>query len=410
MSRQKLLDSLATIDSEQRNSQVVEMVADTVSDGLVAFGFSERRRQRLEMSLRACDSLMDYSIGNGRTLSDSGDGMNFLVSQLAYVEATMVERMYQPAQFRDFLPVRSEAGAWAESIRYQLIDYSGHAKLINARSSGDIPRASVAHGFVEQGIVTPAIGYDYTVVELAQSAYLRQPLDVSRAKAAREGCERTFNQIALYGREYGPQTVDGVAQAAAPAIFPGLFNFQTTKTDGSQFTMNSITIPRGLWNTNPTTAAAGTATPQYILEDVNALLNAAWVNSGYNVWPDTILLPPSVQSALDQPINAIGGDSVRTWLIKNNRATQETGGRVTPRFLSAVGLDDVSVFTSKASGTRRMIAYNSSPDNIAFWVPQNLIFLPPQYERLSISVEGYARCSAGIQLRQPTTAIFADGL
>src|ERR1700683_4194365 len=63
---------------------------------------------------------------------DSQEALAFIVSQLAYTESSVFERLYIPMQFRTLVPTTSEAGEWADTIRYEIFDFVGRGK----RSSG----------------------------------------------------------------------------------------------------------------------------------------------------------------------------------------------------------------------------------------------------------------------------------
>ena len=299
---------------------------------------------------------------------DANEVLAFVVSQLAYTEAQAFEKLYQPMQFRELVPVET-AGGWNDTIRYELIDYAGQGKRING-SSDDIPMADVQVGEKSFQVVTGGIGYRYSYEELQKSAMLRTPLPSARQQAAMTGAERHLNQVALYGE--------------ASSGLTGLFN-NANVPQGS--------APTGNW---------ATATPAQILADINQLIMNVWANTAYNDMPTDIVLPPASMAVLLKPRSDNSDKTILAYIKENNIAKLERNVEI--NFKTGYGLN-----TAGAGGTKRALAYVKRTDRVKMHIPQELNFLAPQNDNLHIKVPGVYRYS-GVEFRYPKSAYYMDGL
>jgi hypothetical protein len=134
------------------------------------------------VTTQAGKALMGNSVW--RNAADATEGMAVMVSQLAYTEAETYAREYQDTQFKDLIPVTSEAGPDADTVRYQIYDKVGQGKRINGAAK-DIPYSDVAAAQVEIGVVSGGMGYRYSQLELLQAARMIRPLPSERMVAAR---------------------------------------------------------------------------------------------------------------------------------------------------------------------------------------------------------------------------------
>lgn len=331
------------------------------------------------------------AVGDAKA-QDDGTGMNYLTSQLARIESTMISRYYIPPQYAQLLPTLVGTGLTYDSIRFQTLNHTGVAREIS-QASDTLPTADVSTG-VKDIPVTGMLGiaYQWNVLELAQSASLRKPLDSLRAESARQAFDRALNAIALFGR----------TESTGDFKFPGLF---TRAIDSALTQIALTTAVTGAWGGVSSTST----TAQQILNDVNKALQTVWVATGYNRFPNTVLLPTTTVSPLQQVVSAAGNRSVLDYLKENNIA--KIAGGVNVEFIFTPGLEDTSSFdSSTASGNRRLIAYDRDPDAIEFEVTQPLTWLAPQYENFYIRIPGYGRCTRGIKVKRPTNICFMDGI
>jgi hypothetical protein len=155
----------------------------------------EQRLQVIHTGLQASFKAMDapYLLA-----ADSQEGMAFLASQLAYTEQEVYRKEYTETQFRELIPVTSEAGADAASVRYQVFDQVGQGKRISG-AARDVPYADVAASTVETAVVTGGAGYRYSQEEMVMAARMVRPLPAERMATAVEMAERHLNQVAMLG-------------------------------------------------------------------------------------------------------------------------------------------------------------------------------------------------------------------
>jgi hypothetical protein len=321
----------------------------------------------------AFDSIRPHlrqAIGSPISVGDDTNALAFLVSQLAYTEAQTFKRLYVPMQYEQFIPINTEAGEWADSIRYEVMDFVGRGKRISGKGH-DIPLVDVSNDQKSNPVYQGAIGYDYTSEELRRSAYLRQPLPQARLMAAEEGYRRHLNNVGLYGEK----------------DLTGLFN-------------NPL-VPRG--NATAGNWANGTTTVAQILSDFNAGLNLVWTNTAYNDLPDTVLLPPLVYSYLaSTPRSANTDTTILTYLKQNNIAFNSKNIQL--NIQPGYGLD-----TAGQGGVTRAVFYKKDPSRLAMYVPLPLRFLAPQPLNLAVRVPGEYKYS-GVFWRYPKSAYYMDNV
>lgn len=302
--------------------------------------------------------------------NDAGEAMAFLVSQLAYTESRVFERMYQPMQYEQFIPISTEAGEWADSIRYEIYDWAGRGKRINGKAK-DIPMVDIAYADKSFPVCTGGIGYEYTTEELRKSAFLRRALPERKLAAAFEGYRRHMNIVGLYGESSSNLT--------------GLFNNATVPTGNA---------PTGNW---------ASATNTQILADVNTLIQNVWTNTAYNDMITDIILPPLSMAKLSSTARTDQNDkTLLAFLKENNIAKQERG--VDIKFSTGFGLN-----TAGAGSTKRMIGYVKDPNRVIMHIPMPLRFLAPQPVALSVQIPGEYKYS-GVEFRYPSSAYYMDGL
>ena len=305
---------------------------------------------------------------------DAQEALAFLVSQLAYTEQQTFERLYQPMQYEQLLPIDYSAGEWAETIRYEIFDYAGRGK----RGSGkgrDINLVEVAYADKSFPVMYGNVGYDYTQEELRKSSFLRKPLNTQRQMAAMEAYKRHMNDVGLFG-----ETTSNIT---------GLFNNASVPTGNA---------PVGAWQTGP-------KTPTQILSDINALILTIWQNTAFNDFPTDIIMPPTSFSYIaTTPVdpNYSGGKTILAWIKEHNIAQVQNG--VAINFVPGFGLD-----TAGAGSTKRMIGYVKNPNRVLMHVPMPLRFLAPQVNGLSVEIPGEYKYS-GVEFRYPKSAYYMDGL
>ena len=329
-----------------------------------------------EARYTALDSLSAFApLIMGVSGKDATEAMAFIISQLAYTEATVFEKMYQPMQYEQLIPITNEAGEWAESIRYELYDYAGRGKRHSGKGQ-DINEVDVQVGDKTFPVVLGAVGYSYTTEELRKTAFLRRPISERKLAAAIEAYRRHMNDVGLYGENN----------------LTGLFNNANVPQGNA---------PNGGW------AAAIAADPVAgaikILTDLNTLIQNIWNATAYNdMLTDVVIAPTPYALIASTPRSANSDKTILQYLKENNIAKVERG--IDINFTPGYGLD-----TAGAGGTKRMLGYVKSDQRLVMHIPLPLRFLAPQLVGLSVKVPGEYKYS-GVEWRYPKSAYYMDNL
>lgn len=300
---------------------------------------------------------------------DAGEAMSFLVSQLAYTEAKVYERMRTPMQNELLIPQRFDAGEHVDTIRYEVMDFVGETDDASPQSSA-APTVDVAFAQVDFGVRDGDVAYRYSQHDLRVTAFLRKPLPEAKLQAAIQTYKRRMNKVGLFGRaEYG---------------LYGLFNNPLVPRG---------TLPTGGWNSSTDV--------NLMLNDLNYLLYLTWVGSAYNEVANQITLPPAAYRLISQRQMPYTNTTVLNFFLQNNLAKDRGGScNVDP----AYGTE-----TAGLLGTARAMAYVLDEDHVCQHIPLPLRFLAPQPEGKFINVTGeYRYC--GTHIRYVNSAAYADGI
>jgi len=171
--------------------------------------------------------------------------------------------------------------------------------------------------------------------------------------------------------------------------------------------LNSPIVPTVLAAPNGANASPlwTSKTPTEVLADINALVNAVYVASGYTSAPTHIRLPPLQFARLAATVLSVtgttGSSSVIRYLRENSLATEINGRPLDIQPLKwGVG--------AGAAGTDRMLAYTKSEDRVRFpLVP--LQRTPLEYRSLWQMVTYYGALGQ-LEILYPETIGYLDGI
>jgi hypothetical protein len=150
-------------------------------------------------------------------------------------------------------------------------------------------------------------------------------------------------------------------------------------------------------------AAWGTATAAQILADVNTALNDVYTNSGETATANALLLPTAKFLFLNNTQLTNTGDSLLTFIKKNNSYTAITNQPLDIR-------PSRELATAGSGSTARMIAYEKSPDNMEFFLPGMFEFLPPfATSSMSWRVDGVMNVGQ-LEIYRPKTVSYRDNI
>jgi hypothetical protein len=310
-------------------------------------------------------------------LFDAQSALGFVVRQTSIIEPGIYAIRYPDIQYRDLVPVDTSGSEFATSVTYYSSDRYGEAGWINGNAD-DIPKAGTTRSRFETPVYTAGIGYGYGWEEIGRAQLLGINLQSEDAAAARRASEEMVDRVALQGD--------------AEKGFQGLF-------DNSAVT--PVAAVNGDWGSYN---AAGTATPDEIVADINnSILNVFFGTNTVSI-SDTLLLPWSkFQKIATTRMSSDTDESILSFVQRNNAYTATTGRPLTIRGLR--GLD-----TAGVSGVPRMISYRNDPQVLKLHMPMPHRFLPVyQSGPLRWDVPGVMRLG-GLDIRLPKEVNYTDGI
>jgi hypothetical protein len=304
------------------------------------------------------------------TFTDAQQAGGFVLPQLYRTHAAVLEVKYPSFDYAGLVPVNTEGDMWDIGTLVYSGDIAGAAAYVSGKGF-DIPNASVNFAVGQSNFFLAGAGYELSLQEVNRAARMNLTLGDRKASAA-----RLVSQKFIYDR---------VIRGSTEKNTTGLVN------NGS--------VPAA----NATNGSWGSATPANILADVNQVLNDVITNSGETAIPNALLLPTSRFLTLNSTQLTNAGESVLTFLQENNSYSAITGQRLDIR-------PSRELETAGASSTKRMIAYEKSPDNMEFFLPGMYEFLPPfAFSSMSWRVDGIMNVGQ-LEIYRPKTLSYRDGI
>lgn len=149
------------------------------------------------------------------------------------------------------------------------------------------------------------------------------------------------------------------------------------------------------------TKAWASATPLQILDSINAVLESAWIKSGYALLPTHLLVPPTAMAKLTRPVTDAASESILSYVTGKClcKTVNGTDLKIYPvKWLQTAG----------AGGKPRMVAYTKGEQYVRYpLVPM---------QRTQLEFRGlYQLCTyyavlGEVEFVYPETAAYADGL
>lgn len=303
---------------------------------------------------------------------------NFVVNQTTVIESQVVRIQYPDIQYPDLVPVDTATGnEWVKSITYYSQDMMGRADWFH-HTALDIPLAELAREKFERGIEMAAIGYRFTLEEVASAMSVPGlNLTADKASAARRAYEEFVDNIALRGAT--SKNMLGLINSNLPTA-------TTAPADGTA---------------GATTFAS--KTNDQVIRDINSALTGIASSTNWMQYADTVLLPPGVLVALAGRIIQYTSITLLDWIKTYNVLTVQTGRPIT--IAGVRGLE-----TAGTGGISRMVAYRRDPQVLKMWIPMPHKFLPVwQRGPLVFDVPGIFRLG-GVEIRLPAAVRYLDGI
>jgi len=303
---------------------------------------------------------------------------NFVVNQSTMIETQVVRIQYPDVQYPDLVPVDTATGnEWVKSITYYSQDMVGRADWFH-HNAMDVPIAELTREKFERGMEMAAIGYRWTIEEVAQA--MNTPglnLTADKATACRRAYEEFVDNIALRG---------STAKNMQGLINSSLVTATTAPADGAA---------------GATTFAS--KTNDQVIRDINSALTGIAQGTNWLYYADTLLLPPAVLVGMAGRIIQYTQITLLEWIKQYNVLTVQTG-----RPLTLAGVRGLE--TAGLGGISRMVAYRRDPQVLKMWIPMPHKFLPVwQRGPMIFDVPGIFRIG-GVEIRLPAAMRYLDGV
>lgn len=335
------------------------LLATTMAQA-VAMGSPVRARTR--------DQMLTF---DQRTVDSSGA---FLVGELERLDQTMHEPLASVTWSRDIdlrsdVSIADETSSFTNSTFAAAGGPSGSGKAWVGKNTDAIQGIALDIGKTASPLTLWAMQIGYTLPELESALKVGRPVDA----------QKHAGLTLKYNMDVDEQVYIGDAQLGLEGL------------------VNSSKV--GATNVTSTWA---TATPQQILDDVNLVLNNAWIASGFAVCPDKLLLPPVQYGQLVSRIVSEAGNISIIEFLKVNSLANSVNGK-------PLDIQPSKWLTGRGVGTTgRMMVYTQSENRVRMpLVP--LQRTPLEYRDLRQLTTYFGRIGA-VEWVYPETAYYADGL
>jgi hypothetical protein len=309
-------------------------------------------------------------------LSDAQVGYAFLTPQLYRIETEVYMARYPNFDFAQFMTVDTGGDMWDIGTLVYSQDDLGQAEYL-AGAAFDMPYASSRMAQATKPYYLAGIGYEWSTQELQRAAKLGRSLSSDKARAAKRAADRFLYGIAINGK-----TPRGDAEK-------GGTGFVNNASAPSAQVANDGTGPSRLWSAK---------TPDLILRDINEALTAVETGTSETSIADTLVLPTTSYDYIATTPRATGSDMTILSFLRANNVYGSTLTILKSRELETAG----------TGNTKRMVAYENSPEVVKFHLPGAHQFLPPFQKSSMIYEVGGIMNVGGVEVRLPKAVVYRD--
>jgi hypothetical protein len=289
----------------------------------------------------------------------------FLDQQLEAMEAELYRVVYQDLKARDYLPLKTDVNAGAETFAYRVLDMFGRADFVS-NYSDELPRVGLRSEKKVGRIETIAAAFGYSKQDLRAAAMNNTPLDAELARAALRAIEEKLNTTALLGNDL--------------LGFVGFFKHPDVAV-----------LSASDWDNPATTGVT-------MLANLRALLNKVLEQSAGVFAATNIILPLTTYNiANSKPVDTAG-------------SVQDTVLQVFLRGAApAVTVSwDVNLETAGVGSTKRAVAFQKDPRVAQLVIPMEVEIGEAQPQNLSFTRPVDMRFGGAV-VRQPLALAYSDG-
>lgn len=321
-----------------------------------------------------------------QNLINDAQALAFVQGQAYKVNQRVYEARFPDWDFGRLVYVDTSGPAWSPGVLTYTSDLTGKANWQSGYAK-DIPLADVAQDSTRLTFHLAAIGYQYNIEEVNSAIQVGGTLPDRRARAAR----LTYTKFLF----------DLVVRGSTEKGIPGLINNGSVTPVAAT---NDGTGSARHWIGNDGTV---TKTAQQILRDINQALTGTNSATSALEYADTILLPIEAYNVIaSTPFNALGADTILTWLLRTNVYTLATGRPLTVRAVDFLR----TASTQTVVGGGRLVAYKNDQDYVKLHLPLPHQFLPVYQDGpLNWTVPGIFR-TGGLEFLTNATVYYLDGI
>lgn len=308
-------------------------------------------------------------------MNDAPVGYAFLTPQLYRIETEVYMTRYPSYDISLYMDVDTSGDMWDVGTVFYSMDQVGQAEYFSG-AAFDMPYANAKMAQFTKPYHLAAIGYEWNTQELQRAAKLGRSLSSDKAAAAKLAADRFIYGVGMTGLTPRGENEKGNTGFINDATVP------------SAQVANDGTGPSRLWSTK---------TPDQVIRDMNEALVAVETGTLETSVANTLVLPTSAYRYIQSTRVTSTGESIWAYFMRNNNAGE------TLRILKSRALE-----TAGTGGTRRMVAYDRSPQVIKFHLPGDHQFLPP-FQKSSLTYEvGGIMNVGGVEIRLPKAIVYRD--
>lgn len=293
----------------------------------------------------------------------------FLRQELQHMRKMAYEIAFPENDGRKLVPVDHSVHNGAETVSFDVLDSVGKSR-IGGGYSDEGPRVDVSMSSNINRIIPIVNSYGYSMQEVRNSMMSGRSLPSLRARTARQVIDSDLGDLLLLG-----SAVNSLA---------GLFTQSGTTT---------YTIPNGAVSGTPDWDDA--KTPDEIVKDMHAAVNAIVEGTNKVEKPDTMVLP---LTAFNYVHGRRMGDGSDKTILKYFMETSPYIKNVE----SSIDLESNAAWTG-----RRLCVYNKSPLKLQGIIPQEFEQLAPEVKGFETVVNCHARFG-GVEVYYPKSICYAD--
>lgn len=344
----------------------------------IAFMAADADVKKQAINLWAADNARHALTFRDKTdafLNDAQVGYAFLTPQLHRIEAEVYMTKYPSFDINRFFSVDTSGDMWDVGTLVYSMDKVGQAEFLSG-AGFDMPYASTQMAQATRNFHLAGIGYEWNTQEMERAAMLGRALSSDKAAAADLAAQRFIYGIAMDGKNPA-----GVAEK-------GWTGFINDANVPSAQVANDGTGPSRLWTAK---------TPDQILRDINACLNAVETGSGETHVANKLVLPTSAYNYIANTRVTDTGTSILAFLQANNIAGE-----------SLTILKSRALETAGTGNSTRMVAYDDSRQVLRFHLPGPHRFLPPFQKGSMVYEVGGIMNVGGLEIRLPKAMAYRD--